>query len=172
MVVIRLARHGAKKAPFYHVNVAEKSAPRDGAYIERIGYFNPIANGQAVRLQIDLERADHWLKEGAQISDRVRRLIKEARNQLLVVESPDSEEEPDVAATVESDDNQADSDEVSDVVENDGTDVAQAATDATTDETEAEAAEALEAQPDDETDDDSEVSVDSEAATNSDSKSQ
>ena len=74
MVTIRLARHGAKKSPFYHVTVAEKSAKRDGRFIERIGFYNPIARGADVPLRIDLARFDHWLANGAQPTERVRQL--------------------------------------------------------------------------------------------------
>ena len=79
MVTIRLTRTGAKKRPFYHLNVAESSARRDGRFIERIGYFNPIATGKAQRLSVDLERVDYWISVGAQPSDRVAALIKQAR---------------------------------------------------------------------------------------------
>ena len=76
MVVIRLSRGGAKKRPFYHIVVADKRRSRDGRFIERIGYFNPIASGKEVRLTLDIERAEHWIKQGAQPSDRVKYLIK------------------------------------------------------------------------------------------------
>ena len=79
MVTIRLTRTGAKKRPFYHLNVAESSARRDGRFIERIGYFNPIATGKAQRLSVDLERFDYWVSVGAQPSERVVSLIKQAR---------------------------------------------------------------------------------------------
>lgn len=79
MVTIRLARHGAKKAPFYHVTVADRSSRRDGRFIERIGFFNPIARGQAEELRLDLERVDYWVSKGAEPSDRVRKLIVQAR---------------------------------------------------------------------------------------------
>lgn len=75
MVVIRLSRSGAKKRPFYHIVVADKQRSRDGRFIERIGYFNPIAAGKEVRLTIDLARANHWIASGAQPSDRVKSLI-------------------------------------------------------------------------------------------------
>jgi len=78
MVTIRLARSGAKKRPFYHVVVTDSRNRRDGRYIERIGFFNPVAKGQEVRLNIDTERASHWVSKGAQTSDRVARLLKEA----------------------------------------------------------------------------------------------
>jgi small subunit ribosomal protein S16 len=79
MVVIRLARGGAKKRPFYHIVVADKRSPRDGRYIERIGYFNPIAQGDAKGLELDLTRVEHWVKQGAQPSTRVQSLIKQAQ---------------------------------------------------------------------------------------------
>ncbi|OGT66554.1 MAG: 30S ribosomal protein S16 [Gammaproteobacteria bacterium RIFCSPHIGHO2_12_FULL_45_9] len=78
MVVIRLARGGAKKRPFYHIIVTDKRNPRDGRYIEQLGYFNPVARGKEVRLQIDRARAEHWLSHGAQPSERVATLLQEA----------------------------------------------------------------------------------------------
>lgn len=75
MVVIRLSRSGAKKRPFYHIVVADKQRSRDGRFIERIGYFNPIAAGKEVRLTLDMARAQHWITNGAQASDRVKSLI-------------------------------------------------------------------------------------------------
>lgn len=83
MVTIRLARHGAKKNPFYHIAVADRRAKRDGRFIERVGFFNPLARGREEALRVDLERVDHWLAEGAKPSDRVRQLIKQARKQAL-----------------------------------------------------------------------------------------
>jgi small subunit ribosomal protein S16 len=83
MVVIRLARHGAKKAPFYHLTVANRSAQRDGRFIERVGFFDPNARGNAERLRVDLDRIDHWVSVGAQMSDRVRRLVVEARKRSI-----------------------------------------------------------------------------------------
>ena len=76
MVVIRLSRGGAKKRPFYHIVVADKRRSRDGRFIESIGYFNPIAAGKEVRLELNMERAQHWIANGAQPSDRVKHLIK------------------------------------------------------------------------------------------------
>lgn len=78
MVVIRLARGGAKKRPFYHLTVADRRHPRDGRYIERVGFFNPGAKGQEERLRVDQERIDYWLSIGAQASPRVVSLLKEA----------------------------------------------------------------------------------------------
>jgi len=79
MVTIRLARGGAKKRPFYHVVVTDSRNRRDGKYIERVGFFNPIARGGEVRLQLKQERLSYWLSQGAQTSDRVASLIKEDR---------------------------------------------------------------------------------------------
>jgi len=79
MVVIRLARTGSKKRPFYHLSVADQRFPRDGRFIERVGFFNPIAKGQEERLRIDLERVEYWISKGAQPSDRVAVLLKEAK---------------------------------------------------------------------------------------------
>ncbi|WP_017445455.1 30S ribosomal protein S16 [Gayadomonas joobiniege] len=79
MVTIRLSRGGSKKRPFYQVVVADSRSPRDGRFIERIGFFNPVARGQAERLRLDLDRVDHWVSQGAQTSDRVKSLIKDAR---------------------------------------------------------------------------------------------
>jgi len=81
MVTIRMSRGGAKKRPFYHIVVTDNRNRRDGSYIERIGFFNPIATGGEERLRIDTERADFWSARGAQISDRVAQLLKESRAQ-------------------------------------------------------------------------------------------
>ena len=77
MLTIRLARSGAKKRPFFHVSVADSRMPRDGRFVERVGYYNPIASGQEVRLKLDLERIDYWIGQGAQPSDRVLNLLKQ-----------------------------------------------------------------------------------------------
>ncbi len=81
MVTIRLARHGARKNPFYHITVADRAAKRDGRFIERVGFFNPLARGREEPLRVDLPRVDYWLSVGAQPSDRVQSLIKQARQQ-------------------------------------------------------------------------------------------
>lgn len=81
MVVIRLSRGGAKKRPFYHIVVANKANARDGRFIERLGYYNPMASGKAVELSFDVARAEHWIANGAQASDRVKALIKQYKNQ-------------------------------------------------------------------------------------------
>ncbi len=79
MVTIRLSRGGAKKKPFYHITVADSRFARDSRFIERVGFFNPVARGQEERLRLDLERVDYWVSKGAQLSDRVSTLVKEAR---------------------------------------------------------------------------------------------
>jgi len=76
MVVIRLTRGGAKKRPFYHIVVADKTRARDGRFIERLGHYNPIAAGKEQGLSIDVARAQEWISKGAQPSDRVKHLIK------------------------------------------------------------------------------------------------
>ena len=78
MVKIRLARGGSKKRPFYHIVVSDERKPRDSGYIERIGYFNPMARGQEVRLKIEADRVEYWQSQGAKPTDRVKALIKEA----------------------------------------------------------------------------------------------
>lgn len=78
MVVIRLARGGSKKRPFYHVTVADHRNSRNGRFIERVGFFNPIARGQEVRLRLDREKIEAWVAKGAQMSPRVRDLLREA----------------------------------------------------------------------------------------------
>ena len=79
MVTIRLSRGGAKKRPFYHISVADARNPRDGRFIERVGFFNPSARGQEERLRIALDRVEYWQGKGAQLSDRVAALVKEAK---------------------------------------------------------------------------------------------
>ncbi|MBS7458873.1 30S ribosomal protein S16 [Coralloluteibacterium stylophorae] len=81
MVKIRLTRGGAKKRPFYHIIVTDQRSARDGRNIERVGYFNPIAAGAEKRVEIDVERVQHWINNGAQMSDKVRGLLKEAAAQ-------------------------------------------------------------------------------------------
>ena len=78
MVTIRLARSGAKKKPFYHITVSDSRRARDGRFIERIGFFNPVARGLEERLRLDLNRMAYWQSQGAQISDRVSSLAKDA----------------------------------------------------------------------------------------------
>jgi small subunit ribosomal protein S16 len=78
MVSIRLSRSGSKKRPFYHLTVADSRKSRDGRFIERVGFFNPIARGQEERLRVDNERIEYWVSQGAKMSDRVSKLVKEA----------------------------------------------------------------------------------------------
>lgn len=77
MVVIRLSRAGAKKRPFYHIVVTDSRNRRDGASIERIGYFNPLSRGQDIRLLVDTEKLSYWQGIGAILSKRVSALVKE-----------------------------------------------------------------------------------------------
>ena len=81
MVTIRLSRAGAKKKPFYHVVVTDSRSRRDGRYIERLGYFNPVARGAEQRLVLNVDRVDYWVSNGAGTSERVACLVKEARKQ-------------------------------------------------------------------------------------------
>ncbi|MFA7607427.1 MAG: 30S ribosomal protein S16 [Rhodocyclaceae bacterium] len=78
MVVIRLARGGAKKRPFYNIVAADKRNRRDGRFIERVGFYNPVASGSAQNLVINTERLQHWTSNGAQMSPAVARLVKQA----------------------------------------------------------------------------------------------
>ncbi len=79
MVTIRLARGGSKKRPFYHLTVADQRNPRDGRFIERVGFHNPVARGQEEVTRINMQRIDFWIGQGAQPTDRVAGLIKAAR---------------------------------------------------------------------------------------------
>lgn len=81
MVVIRLSRSGSKKRPFYHLSVADERNPRDGRFIERVGFFNPVARGAEEALRIDVDRVEYWMSKGAQPSDRVAKLLKDAKKQ-------------------------------------------------------------------------------------------
>jgi small subunit ribosomal protein S16 len=78
MVTIRLARGGAKKRPFYHIVVTDSRNRRDGRFIERVGFFNPVARGNEERLRVNRERVEHWTAQGAQTSDRVASLLKKS----------------------------------------------------------------------------------------------
>ena len=75
---IRLTRGGAKKRPFYHIIVTDSRSARDGRNIERVGYYNPVAQGAEQRVVLDTARVDHWVKQGAQLTDKVRNLYREA----------------------------------------------------------------------------------------------
>ena len=77
MVTIRLARGGAKKRPFYQVVVTDSRSPRDGRFLEKVGFFNPTAQGKSEKLRLDTDRIDHWVGLGAQLSNRVAKLVKD-----------------------------------------------------------------------------------------------
>lgn len=89
MVTIRLARGGAKKRPFYHIVVTDSRRARDGRFIERLGYFNPIATGRERRLSLNTERASWWIGRGAKPSDRVASLIGEAKKAPVEAVAPE-----------------------------------------------------------------------------------
>ena len=78
MVKIRLTRGGAKKRPFYHIIVTDSRSARDGRNIERLGYYNPIAQGNEKRVELDTERLNYWVGQGAQMTDKVADLYKQA----------------------------------------------------------------------------------------------
>ena len=78
MVTIRLQRGGAKKRPFYQMVVADSRRSRDGRFIEKVGFFNPQARGQEEKLRVDVDRIEHWVGKGAQLSERVAKLVKDA----------------------------------------------------------------------------------------------
>ena len=82
MVVIRMARGGAKNRPFYNVVVADSRMPRDGRFIERIGFYNPKAAEQEPKYRLALDRVEHWVKRGAQPSAAVKKLIKRGKSQV------------------------------------------------------------------------------------------
>jgi small subunit ribosomal protein S16 len=77
MVVIRMARGGSKRRPFYNLVAADSRNRRDGRFIERVGFYNPVANESDERLRIALDRVHHWTNVGAQLSPSVARLVKE-----------------------------------------------------------------------------------------------
>ena len=76
MVIIRLSRGGAKNRPFYNVVVADSRNRRDGRFIERVGFYNPLAKEGIEALRLSLDRVNHWVSQGAQLSDAVARLVK------------------------------------------------------------------------------------------------
>jgi small subunit ribosomal protein S16 len=80
MVIIRLARGGTVKRPFYHIVVTDRRSRRDGRYIERVGFFNPIATGGEERLRVDSSRVEYWVGKGAQKSERVADLLKQSKS--------------------------------------------------------------------------------------------
>lgn len=79
MVVIRLARGGSKHRPFYNVIVTDSRSRRDGRFIERVGFYNPVANEKQERVLLNADRLNHWIAQGAQVSDSVAKLIKEQK---------------------------------------------------------------------------------------------
>ena len=79
MVVIRLARGGSKHRPFFHVVVADSHNRRDGRFIERVCFYNPVANEKQERVRLQADRLNHWIAQGAQVSDAVAKLIKEQK---------------------------------------------------------------------------------------------
>ncbi|HTM22578.1 MAG TPA: 30S ribosomal protein S16 [Kofleriaceae bacterium] len=81
MVKIRLTRGGAKKRPFYHIVVTDQRNKRDGRSIERLGFYNPVATGNEKRVELDVARVNHWVSHGAQLTDKVRVLVKEIAGQ-------------------------------------------------------------------------------------------
>ena len=87
MVTIRLSRGGAKKKPFYHITVSDSRKSRDGRFIERIGFFNPVARGKEDRLRLDQDRMAFWRGQGAQVSPRVAALAKDAESASSAAES-------------------------------------------------------------------------------------
>lgn len=78
MVVIRLARAGSKKRPFYKMVVADQRYKATGRFIEQVGFFNPVARGNEEKFRVDQARVDHWIAQGAQVSDRVKSILKNA----------------------------------------------------------------------------------------------
>ena len=79
MVVIRLSRGGSKKRPFYNIVAADSRNRRDGRFLERVGFYNPVASGGAESLRVAFDRVDYWVQNGAQVSDTVTRLIRDAK---------------------------------------------------------------------------------------------
>lgn len=83
MVVIRLSRGGSKKRPFYNIVVAEQKNRRDGRFLERVGFYNPMASGQAEGLRVALDRVEYWVSNGAQVSPTVTRLLRDAKSKAV-----------------------------------------------------------------------------------------
>lgn len=92
MVTIRMARGGAKKKPFYSIVVTDSRKRRDSGYIERIGYFNPVARGSEVRLHLEEDRLTAWQDKGAQLSDRVKQLVKEFKDPTIRAKAAEATE--------------------------------------------------------------------------------
>ena len=80
MVVIRLSRGGSKKRPFYNIVVTDRRARRDGRFVERVGFYNPVANEKQERVRRQADRLNHWISQGAQITPAVAKLVKEQQN--------------------------------------------------------------------------------------------
>ena len=93
MVIIRLSRGGSKKRPFYHLTVADRRQSRDGRFIERVGFFNPIARGQEETLRVDMERVDYWVRQGARMSARVKKLVGDFRKASAAIQTTDTDQE-------------------------------------------------------------------------------
>ncbi len=91
MVTIRLSRGGSKKRPFYHITVADRRRARDSSFVERLGFYNPGAQGAEESVRIDVERYEYWIRLGAQPSDRVKSVVKSYRKAAAASES-DSEQ--------------------------------------------------------------------------------
>ncbi len=83
MVTIRLTRRGAKKLPFYHIVVTDSRKRQGSTILEQVGFFDPVAKGKSVKLNLDLARVEHWQQQGAQLSDRVQSLVKDFRKQAV-----------------------------------------------------------------------------------------
>ncbi len=81
MVVIRLARGGSKKRPFYNIVAADSRNRRDGRFLERVGFYNPVASGNAESLRVAFDRVEYWVNNGAQVSETVGRLLRQAKTQ-------------------------------------------------------------------------------------------
>ena len=80
MVVIRLSRGGSKKRPYYNIEVTDRRARRDGRFVERVGFYNPVANEKQERVRLQADRLNHWISQGAQITPAVAKLVKEQQN--------------------------------------------------------------------------------------------
>ena len=81
MVVIRLARGGSKKRPFFNIVAADSRNRRDGRFLERVGFYNPVASGNAESLRVAFDRVEYWVNNGAQVSETVGRLLRQAKAQ-------------------------------------------------------------------------------------------
>ena len=84
MVKIRLARRGSKKRPFYHIVAADSAKSLSGRYIEKLGFFNPVARGAEELLRVEMARVEYWVKQGAHLTPRVAKLLKSVNKQPAV----------------------------------------------------------------------------------------